>query len=242
MKLSIVTVVRNDLSGLIRTKQSLEALAASHFEWVIIDSSDNPINHSKLINQEGVEIVYRYQTPAGIYAAMNLGFSQSRGEWLWFLNAGDEAILDWKKLETIVHENYMNAGIAFPVRILSPKGRRIDVVYPEMKTNQINGRLELHANHQGFLFNRSFMPDHPYQLDFRFAADTELIDRLANQYSIKFEGDCLANFFINGGSGQNYRFVIKELERIRPEKYTISGAAKKFVYMIKNYIRLIILR
>ena len=237
MNISIISVVKNDLPGLKRTQMSLERLFPESFEWIVIDSSDQSIDPELLKSERIKELIYVYQKPSGIYSAMNLGVSYSRGKWLWFLNAGDEAILEWKTLEMALEDKNMYAGIAFPVRILNPSGRCIDVIKPQKKINVITKQIELHVNHQGFLFNHQFLSKDPYNLNFQFAADTELIDRLVNLHNIHTAKENLANFYINGSSGQNYKHVLNELMKIRPVKFSVSGEVKKWTYIFKNYLR-----
>ena len=86
--LSVITVVRNDLAGLIRTAESI-AEQSIDVEWIVIDgaSSDGSAEAEKGLAYEASEFLS--EPDAGIYDAMNKGLQRATGAWIQFLNAGD---------------------------------------------------------------------------------------------------------------------------------------------------------
>lgn len=89
---SIVTVTYKDPLGLLRTYESIRALRKDQrLEWVVVDSS--PELNREIIDrakQEQFPLLYITSKPDGIYEAMNLGIQSAQGDFLWFLNGGDE--------------------------------------------------------------------------------------------------------------------------------------------------------
>ena len=88
--ISIVTVVYNDYLGLSKTLESISNQSCNDYDLLIIDggSSDKTLNVIKKY-----EAIISYQVSEkdnGIYDAMNKGLDQCNGEWVIFLNAGDE--------------------------------------------------------------------------------------------------------------------------------------------------------
>jgi glycosyltransferase involved in cell wall biosynthesis len=82
--LSIVTITRNDVSGLIRTLASTaDWLADPVVEQIVIDASTPPA----VVNNPVVRVIR--QRSQGIAAAFNEGLQAATGEWVWFLNGGD---------------------------------------------------------------------------------------------------------------------------------------------------------
>lgn len=90
-KISIITVNLNNQSGLERTARSVvEQTALGFVEWIIIDGGSN---------DESVDVIHKYKDDVaywvserdhGIYNAMNKGVAQAHGEYVLFLNSGDE--------------------------------------------------------------------------------------------------------------------------------------------------------
>lgn len=94
MKFSIVTVTRNNLSGLQATGDSLHVQTSRDFEWIVVDgaSADGTVEYltSQACPQPGEEGLRWLSEPdAGIYDAMNKGIARAQGDYLLFLNAGD---------------------------------------------------------------------------------------------------------------------------------------------------------
>lgn len=87
-RLTIVTISRNDRSGLSRTLQSVAKFLPFSTEHVIVDGSDE----GALCSAEmpgGGNYVYVRQSARGISSAFNEGLKNSSGDWVWFLNGGD---------------------------------------------------------------------------------------------------------------------------------------------------------
>lgn len=79
---SIITVTKNNLSGLRRTDASIRAQTYQNYEWLIIDgaSTDGTLGHYNPAISE---------PDSGIYDAMNKGITLASGDYLIFMNAGD---------------------------------------------------------------------------------------------------------------------------------------------------------
>lgn len=85
---SIITVCFNSLAQLPSTVQSLRCqLAGGPFEWVVVDGASTDGSVAWLAGQQPDQF---FSGPdSGIYDAMNKASALARGQWLFFLNAGD---------------------------------------------------------------------------------------------------------------------------------------------------------
>jgi glycosyltransferase involved in cell wall biosynthesis len=101
VKLSIITINKNNAAGLEKTCLSIVTQTFKDFEWVIIDgaSQDNSVD---IINNYSNKTAYWVSEPdTGVYNAMNKGISVSTGEYLLFLNSGDYLLYPWTLQEVI---------------------------------------------------------------------------------------------------------------------------------------------
>lgn len=88
--LTIVTVVKDDPDGLERTLHSLLGADLAHIEHLIIDSSANLAHVPARVAALGLPSRVVWTKPEGVYAAMNSGMAEATGEFIHYLNAGDE--------------------------------------------------------------------------------------------------------------------------------------------------------
>ncbi len=87
---SIITINKNNLQGLIRTTESVISQTNLDFNWIIIDgnSIDGSIDFIKKIKFPRLKVII--EEDRGIYDAMNKGIDLIDGEDLvWLLNSGD---------------------------------------------------------------------------------------------------------------------------------------------------------
>lgn len=110
MKLSIITINRNNASGLLRTIESVVSQTWKDFEYIVIDGASS---------DESVDVIKRYESSittwlseadTGIYNAMNKGIRRASGEYCLFLNSGD-FLVDEQALERVFSHDF-SADIA----------------------------------------------------------------------------------------------------------------------------------
>ena len=92
VKLSIITINRNDASGLEKTIQSVLSQTYSNIDFVVVDggSSDGSIEVvRKYESLFGGRMKWISEPDKGIYNAMNKGIGMAAGEYFQFLNSGD---------------------------------------------------------------------------------------------------------------------------------------------------------
>lgn len=90
--LSVITVVKDAAAELERTLASMRAQDLEGVEYLVIDSSSDRDEVSRALAAAQLPHTYQWQAAAGIYAAMNEGLRIARGTYVYFLNAGDEAL------------------------------------------------------------------------------------------------------------------------------------------------------
>ena len=97
MKHSIITINRNNSSGLERTIQSVLSQTNMEFEYIVVDgaSKDGSIDVIKeYAIRFGNRMKWISEPDKGIYNAMNKGIGMALGEYVQFLNSGDTLASD----------------------------------------------------------------------------------------------------------------------------------------------------
>jgi glycosyltransferase involved in cell wall biosynthesis len=167
MKLSIITVNKDNAPGLEKTCLSIAAQTYRDFEWVIIDGASG---------DSSVEVIKKYahhahywvsEKDSGVYNAINKGILSATGEYLLFLNSGDFLLHPWTLQEAIDEINASEyADVYFCDTVLSTW----EVwKYPQNITLKflLNGWL----NHQSCLINRKLFSHQLYNENYRIISD-----------------------------------------------------------------------
>lgn len=89
IKITIITVCFNAEQTLRETIQSVLGQTFQDYEYLIIDgnSSDKTLDIVKEYKSDKIKLYS--EDDRGIYNAMNKGIAKAKGEYLYFLNAGD---------------------------------------------------------------------------------------------------------------------------------------------------------
>ena len=165
MKLSVITINYNNLSGLRKTVDSVMSQTWRGFEWIIIDggSTDG--------SKELIEQFHHYlsfwcsETDRGIFHAMNKGVGKAIGEYIIFMNSGD-SFYDGNVLKKI---NSLHSD----ADIISGQAIRTDNNEMHFKYNE-NLFMQLYLlsiSHQGAFIRRSLLIKYPYDETLKTASD-----------------------------------------------------------------------
>lgn len=92
MKLSIITINRNNAEGLRKTLESVAIQTCKDFEHIIVDgaSTDDSVKViEQCVETTRHQIKWISEPDKGIYNAMNKGIRMAEGEYIQILNSGD---------------------------------------------------------------------------------------------------------------------------------------------------------
>jgi len=126
IQLSVITICYNIKEEIERTCQSIVAQTTHDFEWVVIDggSTDGTLD---ILNKYKDHIdIFVSEPDKGIYNAMNKGIRLAHGEWLNFMNGGDE----------FADKSVIADFLAFD-------GHDADIVYGNCNVLEANGFIRL---------------------------------------------------------------------------------------------------
>ena len=130
MKLSIITINRNNAAGLEKTMQSVASQTFKEFEYIVIDgaSTDGSVEVIEKYESKFEHLKWISEPDRGIYNAMNKGIRTAEGDYCQFLNSGDFLALESvvaNMLKTLETNNYP------------------DVLYGNMRKQYVKGKTFL---------------------------------------------------------------------------------------------------
>ena len=107
-KFTILTVVKNDKKGIIKTIRSVLDQNFKNFEYIVIDgnSSDGTFFQiKKLISNNNFKLIRRHDV--SYYESLNYGIKLSNGEYVGVLNSGDTFVNNYvlEKIHRRINKN-----------------------------------------------------------------------------------------------------------------------------------------
>jgi len=227
-KLSVITVVYNNVRDIERTMLSVLNQTYSNIEYLIIDGRSN---------DGTLEIIRKYQDriklisekDEGIYDAMNKGLARATGDYVLFMNSGDE----------IYAPNTVNKVFA--------TASDADIYYGE--TEMINDKAEslgqrrhkapkkftwrgfkygMSISHQAIYIKRELTT--PYDRRYHLSSDIDWIIRAAKKAKkiVKVDG-YVAKYLVGGMSKQKHTQSLIE-------RYAIMSKYYGSLYTMFNHI------
>ena len=236
-RISIVTVVFNDLEGLKRTHRSVSGQLGSSFDWVVCDGGSGD-ETTTFLETLGESVHWISEPDQGIYDAMNHGASMADGDYVVFMNAGDtfhdSGTLAKVGIKLSTHNEHP-VDILFGGAILSfCDGRRM--VYRAPKRVEDYLWHGLPANHQATYYRRKLLGTIPYDLQYQICGDYYLASTLLLRGArADYLDEPLAIFEVGGTSYQTRKQLFVEPYRIQRDVLGISFYCR-LASMIKRFI------
>jgi glycosyltransferase involved in cell wall biosynthesis len=168
--LSIITVNRNNCTGLKKTIDSVISQSYNDFEFIIIDGASTD-SSAEVIRENSSYLSYWISEPdKGTYHAMNKGIKVAKGEYCLFLNSGDY-LLDNSVLEKIFRHEIKADIVSGNVLKIRPNNKFRRVSSPESISLH---KLCIHSlPHQASLIRRKLFDETTYNESYRIASDWE---------------------------------------------------------------------
>lgn len=227
--LTVVTVVKDDESGLRNTLTSLHSQDSRDFTILVLDgSTDRNSVPSILATFPDLLTVYRWAEPSGVYGAMNQALNDVVTPYTYFLNAGDE--LASTDVLARAHEALL------PTMPTWAFGR---VLFFSETGAPLNESPWSYPSERKRLFARGFFPAHQgvivateelrrqggFDLDYLVAADYASILKCSITSDPLELGFALAVFRQGGLSTTQWRRSLQEFHRARRSIFRPAGKA-----------------
>lgn len=218
-KISIVTVVYNGVSLIERTIISVLSQTYTNIEYIIIDgaSTDGTLN---LIEKYESKIALIHSgKDDGIYDAMNKGLKDSTGDYILFLNAGDELFSNDTIEKTLT--GIQNADVYYGnSAIVNSTGRILGDrrLTPPETLEWTSLKYGMCISHQSFIARRLLCDF--YDTNYKVSADIDWVIKVLKQ------SDKVVN---------THLYISKFLEGGTSNKRRKKALLERFFIMVKHY-------
>ena len=234
--LSIVTVCRNNLSGLLKTQASVERQLSRDFEWLVVDgaSDDGTLDHLKVIQHPRLKWVS--EPDRGIYDAMNKGTLLATGKYIVYLNSGDCFASEdcVQRLRNEVKQNEPSPDLVYGACAREFSDGTQLLRKPRKIENAI--RHTLPAIHQATLFRREFLEIPPYSLRYRLCSDYYISAvSYRNNPRVVYLSWTVATFSVGGESMKKIWLGISDCWRIQRDVLG-AGVLSRIVSASRRFI------
>ena len=237
-KISVVTIVYNDVNNIEATILSVLLQDYPNIEYIVIDggSTDGTVN---IIEKYSNKIRYWIsERDNGIYDAMNKGIKQATGEWINFMNSGDRFY------------NKNSISDVFK-KCLSDS---VDVVYGYQIHNfsygqYVRKRIDLSffsslmpIGHASSFVKMDIMKEYMFDTSFKVAADYNFFYNLFITDHKFYFVEVIVSVFeaSNGISSKNEILTLKETSIINGSYKSFSYYMKIISVILRSYIKRLI--
>ena len=228
--LSVITPVRDALPALRRTWESLQAQDLSNVEWIIVDSStDRHEIPGFIATLPDITPHYRWESPAGVFAAMNHGLALAQGDYVYFLNAGDtlkdsQVLVDVRR---VLVDHGSDPWAYGDVELLDDRGRAM--LAPPFTYDEERRRLFARGAfpcHQATFVRRTVL-EHlgGFSTNYVVAGDYEMVLKLDQVARPRYIPRVIARFEPGGLSSTAWRQGLREFHAARRRVFTPKGGA-----------------
>jgi glycosyltransferase involved in cell wall biosynthesis len=224
--ISVVTVVFNAKDLIELTIQSVLSQTYKNIDYIIIDggSKDGTVD---IIKKYDNRINYWIsESDSGIYDAMNKGISHAKGDYIYFLNAGD-TIYSNTTMGDIFKDSY-DADVYYGKTCL------INIDGSIRKTTKIPEKLTwkkmwkgMLISHQSIVFKRSIIEN--YNQHYKYISDYDYIIKcLKRSKTIVNTNQIMSNYLLGGVSERKILPCWQERLQIVKKHYNV-------IFLILNY-------
>jgi glycosyltransferase involved in cell wall biosynthesis len=218
-KLSVITIVYNNARDIERTMLSVINQTYTNIEYIIVDG---------LSTDGTLDIIHKYkdsisklisEQDAGIYDAMNKGLLAATGDYILFMNSGDEFFANDTAANVFATEE--GADIYYGETEMIDDAANSLGQRRHKAPQQFNWRgfkFGMSISHQAIYVKRSIIE--PYNLQYQLSSDIDWIIRAAKKADkIVNVNQYVAKYLVGGMSKKRHRQSLKERFNIMKHHY-----------------------
>jgi glycosyltransferase involved in cell wall biosynthesis len=211
VKISIVTIVFNDVKHLEETMLSVINQTYHNTEYIIIDGGSKDGTVDIIKKYSGKLGYWVSEKDKGIYDAMNKGLWQATGDFVWFINSGDR-VHEKDTIEKFIGLIDEETDVVYGETVLINDSGDILGMRRKKAPENLNWKsffTGMMVCHQSVLVRREIAPF--YNEQYRFSADFEwVLVALKKARKIVNTHQILSRYLEEGATTQNHKASLKE--------------------------------
>jgi len=237
-KISIITIVYNGISTIEKTIKSIAAQSYPNVEYIVVDGGSNDGTIDIVKNYSDSVSKWVSEPDKGIYDAMNKGITLSSGDYLWFINSGDEVYAPdtlqriFNPNNSPFHDIYYGDTVMIDSEGKEIGNRRLT---PPSSLSWRDFRNGMLVSHQSIIVSKKVAS--MYNTRYKFSADFEWCllamkkaDRVINTHQI------LSRFLDGGITKQNITAGLKERFRIMSHYFGLTPTIFRHVAIGSRFL------
>ena len=222
----MITVVKNDEEGLIRTFNSLLSQTFKNWELIIVAgySSDATLERGKQIESQDKRVTFLLEDSPGIYSAMNQGVLAATSDLVWFMNAGDCFFSNRVIARGIEMFKIMATDLIVGGHVVKSKNIYLEYNFSKRYFGKINFAFNRrYGCHQSMLFRKNKIKELGlFDLSFTYASDYDLVLKMIAEVK-GFRDNQMYSLIEPGGAADS------NLYKVHQEKYLIRNKQLEFL-------------
>ena len=237
--ISIITINFNDVAGLQKTISSVQNQTYSNFEHIIIDGNSTDGSKETIEKHKDSFAYWLSEPDSGIYNAMNKGIAKAKGEYVFFLNSGDEFV-NSKALPSIVQNLSGEDIIYFNINQVDENNQvKLKRVPSELSFSYLYHDLPPHQS--TFIKKKLFNDYGNYDESLKIVADWKFLILALLKYNATYKhvDKVFTNFYLGGVSSNSESFKLMQAEReiVLNKEFPILLNDLKYKYTLERIIR-----
>lgn len=218
--ISIITVVFNSELFLEKTIKSVVNQSYTEIEYIIIDGGSTDGTLEIIKRYEKYLSIWISEQDEGLYDAMNKGIALAKGEYLWFINSGDELYSENILNDIFAQIDTLPDVIYGETEIINFKGQSLGMRRHKTpkKLDWKSFRFGMLVCHQSIIVRSSLVEN--YVIDYKYSSDFEWVVRILKKSKSIHNSNLILSKFMEGGlTKQSLKPSLKERFQIMSQYY-----------------------
>ena len=230
--ISIITVVYNSERFIEKTIKSIIDQTYSEIEYIIIDGDSTDGTIEVIKKYEKYISKWISEKDNGLYHAMNKAIEMASGDYLWFINSGDEIYTENILSDIFSKIDDLPDVIYGETEIINFKGQSLGMrrhTTPKKLTWR-SLRFGMRVCHQSIIVKRELIET--YTTDYKYSADFEWVIRILKKSKDTYNSKLILSKFMEGGITKQSMFPsLKERYSIMKKYYGLIPTIFNHFYL-----------